>query len=273
MSGQSLIDTRRLFYDGNSQGGIIGGALTAVARRPRPRGPRRARDELLDAAARSTDWGTGQQPSELDLPEYSWFMYEAYPNELERQLIFSLIQTLWDRAEANGYAQHMTDDPLPNTPPHEVMLHAGARRPPGRAGGGGGRGAHDRRVRAHAVRRRRAATATATPTTGSRRSRASRSRARRWSSGTSGRSAPRTARRSAPRCRPPRTRRPASRPARTRTSSRAGHRPARDAEVRVPVDRRAGDRRVRVESLLRRYLDRRAKRRWTGDALPPSSTH
>ena len=52
-------------------------------------------------------------------------MYEAYPNELQRQLIFSLIQTLWDRAEANGYAQHMTDDPLPNTPPHEVMLHGG----------------------------------------------------------------------------------------------------------------------------------------------------
>ena len=29
--GQPLLDTRRLFYDGNSQGGIIGGALTAVA--------------------------------------------------------------------------------------------------------------------------------------------------------------------------------------------------------------------------------------------------
>ena len=26
-----MIDTRRLFYDGNSQGGIFGGALTALA--------------------------------------------------------------------------------------------------------------------------------------------------------------------------------------------------------------------------------------------------
>ena len=33
----AVIDTRRLFYDGNSQGGIIGGALTAVARL-QPRG-------------------------------------------------------------------------------------------------------------------------------------------------------------------------------------------------------------------------------------------
>ena len=36
-----------------------------------------------------------------------------YPNELERPLILSLMQMLWDRGEANGYAQHMTDDPLP----------------------------------------------------------------------------------------------------------------------------------------------------------------
>ena len=123
--GQSLIDTRRLFYDGNSQGGIIGGALAALGvdhNRAVLGVPGMNYSTLL---TRSTDWGTGQPPSGADLPEYSWFMYEAYPDEGERQLIFSLIQTLWDRAEANGYAHHMTDDPLPNTPPHEVMLHVG----------------------------------------------------------------------------------------------------------------------------------------------------
>ena len=30
-AAQSVIDTERLYYDGNSQGGIIGGALTALA--------------------------------------------------------------------------------------------------------------------------------------------------------------------------------------------------------------------------------------------------
>jgi hypothetical protein len=34
-----------------------------------------------------------------------------------------MIQMLWDRGEANGYAHRMTDDPLPNTPPHEVLLN------------------------------------------------------------------------------------------------------------------------------------------------------
>ena len=30
---------------------------------------------------------------------------------------------LWDRSDPNGYAHHMTTDPLPNTPPHKVLLH------------------------------------------------------------------------------------------------------------------------------------------------------
>ena len=38
-------------------------------------------------------------------------------------MIFSLIQQLWDRGEANGYAHHMTDDPLADTPAHTVLLH------------------------------------------------------------------------------------------------------------------------------------------------------
>ena len=43
----------------------------------------------------------------------------------ERPLILSLMQLLWDRGEADGYAQHMTDDPLPNTPAHHVLLQLG----------------------------------------------------------------------------------------------------------------------------------------------------
>jgi hypothetical protein len=35
-----------------------------------------------------------------------------------------LLQMLWDRGEADGYAAHMTSNPLPNTPAHQVLLHA-----------------------------------------------------------------------------------------------------------------------------------------------------
>jgi hypothetical protein len=35
------------------------------------------------------------------------------------------MQMLWDRSDPNGYAAHMTHDPLPNTPAHDVLLHVG----------------------------------------------------------------------------------------------------------------------------------------------------
>jgi hypothetical protein len=124
--GAGAIDRTQLYYDGNSQGGIIGGALAAVfvdGDRATLGVPGMNYSTLLQ---RSSDWGTGQPPEpEADLPEYSWFMYSFYPNELQRQLLLSMIQMEWDRAEANGYALHMTDDPLPNTPAHHVILNVG----------------------------------------------------------------------------------------------------------------------------------------------------
>jgi hypothetical protein len=126
--GQSIFDgTHRLYYDGNSQGGIIGGALIAVEP-DLDRGvigvPGMNYSTLL---TRSTDFGTGKPPDPTNpgLPEYAYPLYQSYPNELEHPLLFSLMQTLWDRAEADGYALHMTGDPLPNTPAHHVLMQAG----------------------------------------------------------------------------------------------------------------------------------------------------
>jgi hypothetical protein len=129
--GKSLFDARRLYYDGNSQGGIIGGALTAVA-------PDLTRATLgvlgmnySTLLTRSTDFGTGTKnpsptPSDpLNGFEYAYPLYKAYPQLNERQLIFALMQMLWDRAEPDGYAQHMTDHPYPDTPRHSVLLMSG----------------------------------------------------------------------------------------------------------------------------------------------------
>ena len=38
-------------------------------------------------------------------------------------LILGIVQMLWDRGEANGYAQHLTGDPYPDTPNHQVLMH------------------------------------------------------------------------------------------------------------------------------------------------------
>jgi hypothetical protein len=123
IGGQSVIDTERLFYDGNSQGGILGGALAAVAPdfdRAVLGVPGMNYSTLLRRSVDFEPYAEGEFVDGIDLPVG---LYDRYPNELERPLLLALMQMLWDRGEANGYAHHMTDDPLANTPPHEVLLH------------------------------------------------------------------------------------------------------------------------------------------------------
>jgi hypothetical protein len=111
-SGNPVIDRSDVFYDGNSQGGIFGGTVMAIAQ-DITRGvlgvPGMNYSLLL---TRSSDFAT-----------YAAFLYPAYPVQIQRPLLLALIQMLWDRSDPNGLAHHMTTDPLPNTPQHTVLMH------------------------------------------------------------------------------------------------------------------------------------------------------
>jgi hypothetical protein len=111
VDGHPAIDTSRLYYDGGSQGGIMGGSLAAVA------------PDLTRAAlgVPAMNYSILLQRS-VDFDEFATVFYRTYPNQLERPLLLALIQLLWDRGEADGYAWHMTDDPYPNTPAHQVLM-------------------------------------------------------------------------------------------------------------------------------------------------------
>jgi hypothetical protein len=106
-----LLATGEVFFNGNSQGGILGGAMTAVS------------TEWTRAVlgVPAINYGTLLDRS-VDYTQFAVVAKAAYPDPLDRQLNFSLTQMLWDRGEGNGYAQHMTDDPLPGTPRHQVLL-------------------------------------------------------------------------------------------------------------------------------------------------------
>ncbi len=112
LGSPSVIDTDHLYYDGNSQGGIMGGALTALA-------PDFTRAALGVAAMRYSLL----LPRSVDFDQFSSVLYPNYPDQLSRPLILSLIQMLWDRGEPNGYAHRMTVDPLPDTPRHKVLIN------------------------------------------------------------------------------------------------------------------------------------------------------
>jgi hypothetical protein len=111
LNGQSLIDRTRLFYDGNSQGGIEGGALTALS----------PDFEHAVLGVPGMNYSLLIQRS-VDFDPFAAVLNASYSSQIERPLIISMLQILWTRGDADGYAQHMTDDPYPGTPRHDVLL-------------------------------------------------------------------------------------------------------------------------------------------------------
>lgn len=110
--GGTVLNTFEAYYDGNSQGGIMGAAVTAIA----------------------TDWtravlGVGGMNystllnRSIDFDQYAVILRGAYPNQLEEQIIYGLLQMLWDRGEAGGYVQHLTDRVYELTPPKQVIMN------------------------------------------------------------------------------------------------------------------------------------------------------
>lgn len=108
--GRSVLDGSDLSFLGASQGGVLGGATTAVAQ-----------DWTRAVLAVGAANYSLLIPRSVDFDEFDPVLAQSYPEELDRRLGFALIQMLWDRGESNGYLHHLTDDPYPGTPRHDVL--------------------------------------------------------------------------------------------------------------------------------------------------------
>jgi hypothetical protein len=109
--GTPLLDQRNLSFVGVSQGGILGGALSAVAQdwdRAFLGVPGMNYSTLLDRS--------------VDFDVFATIFDPSYPDWVDRQLAILLAQMLWDRGENGGYAQHLVRHPYRGTQPKEVML-------------------------------------------------------------------------------------------------------------------------------------------------------
>lgn len=116
-SSKPLFSTAHLYYDGNSQGGIMGGMTTAVA-------PDFTRAVL---GVPGMDYGGLLLQRSTDFTAYATFLYGqvaggGYTDDSLHPLLLDLMQQLWDRGEADGYAAHMTYAALPDTPQHKVLM-------------------------------------------------------------------------------------------------------------------------------------------------------
>ncbi len=108
---QSLFTPNEVFYNGNSQGGILGGAATAISKewtRAVLGVPGMNYSELL--------------PRSVDFDPFFSELQQTYPDARENTLEVALIQMLWDRGDADGYAEHLTSHPYENTPNHTVLM-------------------------------------------------------------------------------------------------------------------------------------------------------
>ncbi len=108
----TTIDTSKLYYNGNSQGGILGGTFTAVS-------PDVTRSSL---GVPGMNYSV-LLPRSVDFDKFNNFFKPSYPSQASRTLSLTIVQSLWDRSDPNGYAHRMTTDPLPNTPPHKVLMN------------------------------------------------------------------------------------------------------------------------------------------------------
>ncbi len=99
-----------LVYYGNSEGGIMGGALTALSTE--------VRRSVLGVPG--MDYAVLLSRS-ADFSPFQTILNTAYPDRAVQQLGYDVMQMLWDRGEADGYAEQMTSG-LPGTPSHQVLL-------------------------------------------------------------------------------------------------------------------------------------------------------
>ena len=117
--GAAVFDNSTVYYDGNSQGGILGGALMG----------------LIQDVTRGVLGVPGMAYSfllrrSIDFEDYSLFFGGiatgddggGYTGVKDQSFLLSMVQMLWDRAESSGYAYHIENNPLPNTPAHSVLM-------------------------------------------------------------------------------------------------------------------------------------------------------
>ena len=109
--GSPLIAPDATVFVGNSQGGILGGAASAIStewKRAVLGVPGMNYSLLLP---RSSDW-----------PQFQVAYEAAYLESQDRLMGLVLAQLLWDRGENSGYAQHLSSDPYEGIEAKDVLL-------------------------------------------------------------------------------------------------------------------------------------------------------
>ena len=109
----TLFRTGSVQYYGISMGTVYGGALNALSPH--------FDYATLDVAG--MNWSLIIRRSNLWETIFGTFLETNYPDGLVRILGLGLAHMIWDRADSNGYANHITRNPLRGSKPSRVLFH------------------------------------------------------------------------------------------------------------------------------------------------------
>lgn len=114
LDGQPLIDRGELYYYGISQGGIQGGTYLTIS-------PDISRGVL---GAGATNYSFLLRRS-IDFAPFQVVLNANYLGDLDRVMLYPLLQQIWDRAEPEGYMSRLLEDPIPGNPEKHVLMQVG----------------------------------------------------------------------------------------------------------------------------------------------------
>ena len=110
VGGESMIDPNDVFYDGNSQGGILGGVLAAFSQEV----------TRFVLGVPGINYSTLLRRS-VDFDLFNDIFEVFYPNGFDRAIVLSVAQIMWDQTDPSGHVNHTLADTYANTPPKKIL--------------------------------------------------------------------------------------------------------------------------------------------------------
>ena len=110
--GNPLFKTNDCHYMGYSQGGIMGGAVSAVS----------TEWTRVILGVPGMDYGGLLLQRSVDWDQFAAIFDTAYADPVDQQVVLQLAQLLWDRGENEGYAEHLVADAYPGIPAKQVFI-------------------------------------------------------------------------------------------------------------------------------------------------------
>jgi hypothetical protein len=110
-NGQPTIDPTKRFYRGDSQGGIMGTTYMAITT-----------DVGLGVLGESGAPYSLLLNRSTDFAPFFTRLQGLFGDGRDLQMLFGLVQMVWDRTEPDGYMPYIVTNNLPGTPAHSVLI-------------------------------------------------------------------------------------------------------------------------------------------------------